>query len=73
MPYSLRKVPGKKCYRIRNKYSKRVFAKCSTKSNATKQLRLLRALEFNKSFKLLPKGQRPSDKTRRRRTRSRRS
>jgi len=67
MPYSLRKVRGKNCFSLRNKYTKRVFAKCSTKSNAKKQLRLLRAIEFNKSFKLLPKGQRPSDlrKTRR--------
>lgn len=64
MPYSLRKVRGKNCFRIRNKYTKRVFAKCSTKTNAKKQLRLLRAIEFNKSFKLLPKGQRPSDKRR---------
>lgn len=58
MPYTLRKVPGKSCYRIKNKYTKRVFAKCSTMENAKKQLRLLRAIEFNKSFKLLPRGKR---------------
>jgi hypothetical protein len=69
MPYSLRKVPNKKCYRIRNRYTKRVFAKCTSLEKAKKQLRLLRAIEFNKSFKLLPKGQRPSD----RKTRSRRN
>lgn len=62
MPYSIRKVSKKSCYRIKNKYTKRVFAKCATKENAKKQLRLLRAIEFNKSFKLLPKGKRPSDK-----------
>ena len=68
MPYSLRKVPNKKCYRISNRYTKRVFAKCTSLEKAKKQLRLLRAIEFNKSFKLLPKGQRPSDrKTRKRR------
>ena len=62
MPYSIRKVSKKGCYSIKNKYTKRVFAKCATKENAKKQLRLLRAIEFNKSFKLLPKGKRPSDK-----------
>jgi len=58
MPYSLRKVPKQNCYSIKNKYTKRVFSKCATKSNAMKQMRLLRAIEFNKSFKLLPKGKR---------------
>jgi hypothetical protein len=70
MPYSLRKVANKPCYRIANKYTKRVFSKCSTKENAKKQLRLLRAIEFNKSFKLLPKGKRSNDK---RKTQKRRS
>jgi len=32
-----------------------VFAKCSTLENAKKQLRLLRAIEFNKSFTPLKK------------------
>ena len=62
MPYSIRKVSKKGCYSVKNKYTKRVFAKCATKENAKRQLRLLRAIEFNKSFKLLPKGQRPGDK-----------
>jgi hypothetical protein len=55
MPYTITKVRGKPCYKIQNKYTKKVFAKCSTKENAKKQLRLLRAIEFNKSFKLRPK------------------
>jgi hypothetical protein len=50
MPYSIRKVPKKPCYRVYNKKSKKVFAKCSTRENAQKQVRLLRALEFNKNF-----------------------
>jgi hypothetical protein len=62
MPYSIRKVSKKGCYSVKNKYTNRVFAKCATKENAKKQLRLLRAIEFNKSFKLLPKGKRPGDK-----------
>jgi len=64
MPYNIRKVSRKGCYSVKNKYTKRVFAKCATKENAQKQMRLLRAIEFNKSFKLLPKGQRPNDKQR---------
>ena len=51
MPYTLRKVRNKSCYRIINPKTKRVFAKCSTKENATKQLRLLRALQYNKRFR----------------------
>jgi hypothetical protein len=52
MPYRLRKVRGKKCYSVSNKRTKRVFSKCTTKNNAKKQLRLLRAIIYNKSFKL---------------------
>lgn len=60
MPYTIRKVTRKNCYRVRNKNTKRVFSKCTTKENAKKQMRLLRAIQYNKTFKLLPKGQRPS-------------
>lgn len=50
MPYVSRKVRGKNCYRVSNKKKKYVFSKCTSKRNATKQLRLLRALQFNKKF-----------------------
>jgi hypothetical protein len=50
MPYTIRKVHGKKCYKVYNRVSKRVFSKCTDEKNAKSQLRLLRALEFNKSF-----------------------
>jgi len=56
----MRKVPGKKCYRVSKKYTqkskktkrgtRKVFSKCATRENAVKQMRLLRALEYNKSF-----------------------
>jgi len=58
MPYILKKVRGKNCWQVRNKYTKKVFSKCSDKENAMSQIRLLRAIEFNKSFKLKPKGSR---------------
>ena len=54
MPYIIKKVRGKPCYKVQNKYTKKVFAKCSSKENAQKQIRLLRAIEYNKSFKLRP-------------------
>ena len=62
MPYIIKKVRGKPCYRVQNKYTKKVFAKCSSKENAQKQIRLLRAIEFNKSFKLLSKKDRSTRK-----------
>ena len=54
MPYKTRKVRGKNCYKVYKPKDKRVFSKCSTKENAMKQIRLLRALQFNKSFKTVP-------------------
>ena len=50
MPYSYRKVPNKKCYKVFNTKTKKVFSKCASKTNAIKQLKLLHALQFNKNF-----------------------
>ena len=50
MPYTIRKVSNKNCYKVMNKKTKRVFAKCTTKEKAKKQLRLLNAVEYNKNF-----------------------
>ena len=50
MPYTIRKVRNKNCYSVRTTKTKKVKAKCATKENAKKQVRLLRALEVNKSF-----------------------
>jgi hypothetical protein len=41
MPYQIRKVKGKKCYRLTNKKTKRVLAKCSTLKKIKNQLRFL--------------------------------
>jgi len=41
MPYTYRKVYRKKCYKVSNRLTKRVFAKCTTKKKALRQLRLL--------------------------------
>lgn len=50
MPYTIRKVRNKKCYRVTTSKTKRVLAKCTTMEKAKKQVRLLRALEVNKDF-----------------------
>ena len=52
MPYKSRKVRNKNCYKVyKNDKTKKVFAKCATKENAKKQMRLLRAIQNNKNFK----------------------
>ncbi len=48
MPYTLRKLPKKRCYRVSNKQTKRVFAKCTSLKRAKSQIRLLRSLENNR-------------------------
>jgi len=50
MPYKSRKVRGKDCYRVINKQTRKVFAKCTTLQNSKKQMRLLRAIRYNKKF-----------------------
>jgi hypothetical protein len=54
MPYSIRKVNKKPCYRVYNTKTKKVFAKCSSKANVVRQLKLLRAIQNNKNF--IPNG-----------------
>ena len=56
MPFTIRKVPNKKCYRVsrkiikNHKKNKRIFSKCTSLKNAQKQLRLLHAIDYNKNF-----------------------
>ena len=51
MPYQIRKVTKRRCYKLYNRNTKKVFSKCGSKPNVQKQLRLLRALQYNKTFK----------------------
>ena len=51
MPYAIRKVRNKSCYRVYNKRTRKVFAKCANKENANKQMNLLKALEYNPKFR----------------------
>lgn len=50
MPYKTRKVRGKPCYKVYNTDTKKVFSKCTDKPTATRQMRLLRAIQNSKSF-----------------------
>ncbi len=52
-PYATKKVKTKKCYKVYNSKNKRVFSKCTTKLLAKRQMKLLRALQYNKSFKTI--------------------
>ena len=50
MPYSIRKVSKKNCYRVKNTKTKRIMAKCTTKERATRQMRLLRGIQNSRKF-----------------------
>lgn len=59
MPYVMRYLPNKKyrCWSVRKKKTRRntkgrkIFARCTTKAKAKKQLRLLRAIQNNPKFR----------------------
>lgn len=55
MPYAIRKMPKRNCYKVFNKNTKKIFAKCASMKNAQKQLRLLRALQNNPKFRTTAK------------------
>ena len=56
MPYTIRKVPNRNCYSVKKAKTKtkgkgrRIFARCTSKAKAKKQVRLLYALENNPKF-----------------------
>ena len=50
MPYTVRYLRKKKCYSVINKNTRKVFSKCTTRQNAQKQSRLLRAIKYNPGF-----------------------
>jgi hypothetical protein len=51
MPYTFRKVPRRRCYRVYHCSTKKTYAKCTSKRKAIRQIRLLRALRYNPSFR----------------------
>lgn len=51
MPYAVRKMPNRNCYKVYNKNTKKVFSKCTSIEKAQKQLRLLRGINNNPKFR----------------------
>lgn len=57
VPYRIRKTYKKDCYTVLRKTKtnkKKIFSKCTTKINAIKQDKLLRALLYNPKFVVKP-------------------
>lgn len=44
MPYTIRKVRNKDCYRVKNTQSGKIMATCTTMTKAKAQVRLLNSL-----------------------------
>lgn len=51
MPFKIRKVNKQDCYKVYNPKTKKVYAKCTTRDKAEKQIRLLNAIEKNPKFR----------------------
>jgi len=47
MPWVVRKIKNKPLYSVKNPVTKQVHAKATTLANASKQVRLLRAIHSN--------------------------
>ena len=45
MPYSIRKIPNKNCYQVKNTDTGKIHSKCTTKQKAEAQAKLLRAID----------------------------
>jgi hypothetical protein len=59
MPFGIRKHTRKHCYTVYNIKSRKIHAKCTSKSRAEKQLKLLRAIVYGK-FKPTRRNSSPS-------------
>jgi hypothetical protein len=51
MPYKIRKVNKQQCYRVYNPKTKKIYAKCTTKEKALKQIKFLMAYKNNPKFR----------------------
>lgn len=55
MPYLIQKVRNKNCFKVINKETGRILARCTTREKAEKQIRLLHmidtSVELNRSRK----------------------
>ena len=48
MVYGIRKTRNRRCYKVFNKKTKRILAKCTSKKKALSQIRLLNAIRYGK-------------------------
>jgi hypothetical protein len=67
MPYSIRKVRNKSCYKVTSTRSGRVHSKCTSLDKAKRQVRLLHGVESG----WVPSGRKRSGRKRSRSKRSR--
>ena len=51
MPFEIRKVRGKPCYKVINKDTGQIHSKCSTLENAKKQVKIMYASDRKKRKK----------------------
>jgi hypothetical protein len=51
MPYKIRKVYKQDCFKVYNPKTKKIYAKCTTRDKAKRQIRLLNAIEKNPKFR----------------------
>lgn len=51
MPFDIRKVRGKQCYKVINRDTGQIHSKCSTLENAKKQVKLMYAYDARKKKK----------------------
>lgn len=54
-PYRNRKQRLSQCYRVRNRNTRNVFSRCTTKDKATRQLQYLQAYRTRKFRNALPR------------------
>ena len=50
MPYKMRKVSRRNCYKVYNATTRKAHSKCTSKLKAKRQMRLLRAIQHNPDF-----------------------
>jgi hypothetical protein len=51
MPYKIRKVRNQDCWSVKNEKTGKVHAKCTSLTNAEKQVKILNAIEHNPKFR----------------------
>ena len=66
MPYNIRKVSGKNCYKVVNKDNGRIHAKCTSLKKAKSQLRLLYGIDSGWKPRRIAQSHRKSKMSKRR-------